>query len=103
MIDETEFLRFFHRLLERPDLNELFEKVSNKYKGKPPLATDYVPKHKDDNKCRHIFSLGKVVFDHVPAGRSRHHALRAPGLLEGHPGPGKDIFHTTRTDVFLVN
>ena len=27
MLDEAEFLRFFHRLLQRPDLNDLFEKV----------------------------------------------------------------------------
>ena len=33
VLDEAEFLRFFHRLLQRPDLNELFEKVSHKYKG----------------------------------------------------------------------
>jgi hypothetical protein len=33
VLDEAEFLRFFHRLLQRPDLNDLFEKVSHKYKG----------------------------------------------------------------------
>ena len=33
VLDETEFLKFFHKLLQRPDLSEIFEEVSNKYKG----------------------------------------------------------------------
>jgi len=33
VLDEGEFIKFFHRLLERPDLDELFEIASCKYKG----------------------------------------------------------------------
>ncbi|XP_023348144.1 1-phosphatidylinositol 4,5-bisphosphate phosphodiesterase delta-4 [Eurytemora carolleeae] len=33
VLDEEEFLTFFHRLLERPELNNLFTEVSSKYKG----------------------------------------------------------------------
>jgi len=33
VLNEKEFIKFFHRLLERPDLDALFETVSKKYKG----------------------------------------------------------------------
>jgi len=33
VLDETEFLTFFHKLLQRSDLSEIFEQVSYKYKG----------------------------------------------------------------------
>ena len=39
MLDEGEFIKFFHRLLERPDLDELFEIASCKYKGDKNKST----------------------------------------------------------------
>jgi len=33
VLDETEFLKFFHKLLQRSDVSEIFEAVSHKYKG----------------------------------------------------------------------
>merc|ERR1711892_985096 len=33
VLDETEFLTFFHKLLQRSDLSDIFEQVSYKYKG----------------------------------------------------------------------
>jgi len=33
VLDESEFIKFIHRLLQRPDLNIIFEKVSSRYKG----------------------------------------------------------------------
>jgi len=33
VLDEKEFIKFFHRLLERPELNTVFEEVSKKYRG----------------------------------------------------------------------
>ena len=33
VLDEKEFLKFYQKLLERPELSDLFETVSKKYKG----------------------------------------------------------------------
>eukprot|EP00092_Neocalanus_flemingeri_P024885 GFUD01026985.1.p1 GENE.GFUD01026985.1~~GFUD01026985.1.p1 ORF type:complete len:650 (+),score=151.93 GFUD01026985.1:38-1951(+) len=33
VLDETEFLMFFHKLLQRSDLSDIFDQVSQKYKG----------------------------------------------------------------------
>ena len=33
VLDEVEFLTFYHELLHRPELTEIFEEVSHKYKG----------------------------------------------------------------------
>ena len=33
VLDETEFLHFYQNILERPDLLEIFDNISQKYKG----------------------------------------------------------------------
>ena len=33
VLDETEFLKIFHKILQRVDMSDIFDQVSQKYKG----------------------------------------------------------------------
>ena len=72
VLDEVEFLKFYHNLLHRPELSEIFEEVSQKYKGlaiTPVELQEFMIKEQGYNvsveECKEIIADYEIKDDKI--------------------------------------
>ena len=72
VLDEVEFLKFYHNLLHRPELSEIFEEVSQKYKGlaiTPVELQDFMIREQGYNiaveECKEIIKDYEIKDDKI--------------------------------------